>query len=239
MPTLVGNWHDERCPVLSVVLLILNLCCSSVLVLFLVVLALLVVCNGRGWVPSHGCCCCHSCSWAVAATADALVTGAVPAEAAPVSLVTAVFLIVFLLTLLMSVLLEILYRFTLKPTSNPTPLWRIFLLPHLSDTISCSNNICWKFWWVSLVFHEFVKKNKCNTSPPHEKNVHPLNLSKNLRDCRGWFLGGYMLNFRGVNSQGSWYYQPTQWTKKKWKSLKNHLKFAFFDHDPPPKMGHK
>ena len=122
MPTLVGNWHDERCPVLSVVLLILNLCCSSVLVLFLVVLALLVVCNGRGWVPSHGCCCCHSCSWAVAATADALVTGAVPAEAAPVSLVTAVFLIVFLLTLLMSVLLEILYRFTLKPTSNPTPL---------------------------------------------------------------------------------------------------------------------
>ena len=109
MSTLVGNWHDERCPVLSVVLLV-----SEPLLFFRPAIVLGRACSfgcvhGRGWAPSYGCCCCRSCSWAVAATADALVTGAVPAEAAPVSLVTAVFLIVFLLTFLMSVLLEILY----------------------------------------------------------------------------------------------------------------------------------
>ena len=55
--------------------------------------------HGRGWVPSYGCCCRRSCSWSVAATADALVTGAVPAEAAPVSLLNAVVLIIFLVDL--------------------------------------------------------------------------------------------------------------------------------------------
>lgn len=109
MSTLVGDWHGEPLPRAEC-----SASDSEPLLFFRPAIVLGHACSfgcvhGRGWVPSYGCYCCRSCSWAVAATADALVTGAVPAEAAPVSLVNAVFLIVFLLTLLMSVLLEILY----------------------------------------------------------------------------------------------------------------------------------
>lgn len=172
--------------------------------------------HGRGWVPSYGCCCRRSCSWSVAATADALVTGAVPAETAPVSSVNAVVLIIFLVDLAdVSSAGNTLLIYLKGSTQSKT------FLKDFPTTTSFRHHFLQQqhllaVWLSFLAFAWVCEKTQVQHITAPWKCAHPQNLSlKILRDSRGWLLGGYMLNFRGANSQGSLYYQPTQLNQQK------------------------